>query len=489
MNIITRVTTAGIFLLASVGPTLAEGQMPDATNNNSALKMAPCFIAGLKERVTCGSLELPLDYSDPDGVKIPVHVAVLPAVSATPEKDPLVVFAGGPGQTAGDYGPFAKVAFHEILKKREIILIDQRGTGKSYGMRCEYGTLEDVLLDPTEVAQVCRAEYDIDVRHFTLENIMRDTNEIRKKLGYQQLNLWGGSYGTKSVSLYLKRYPEQVRSIIVDGVLPPDQSLFLSAPASAERALGKLVADCETQSSCQAAFPDFRKQVGELVERAAQGELSFKGLDPITGKPLDIDIEFEVVIESIRSVMYGAEGTTLLPYVVNQAHAGNLTPMLASLLGSSAISDSMYMGATLSLLCGEDVASVTAEQAAKAGEGSFARDSYYRIWSSSCKGWDFMRPTEADFFSPATGDVPALILSGDLDPVTPPPLGERWLEGFPNGRHIIVAGTGHNTSHVGCMPKLLGEFMESLDAKALDASCLDYLDRLPLVVSANGNIK
>ena len=488
MKIVARVTTAGLFFAASALPAFAQ-EMALNDINKATLEMAPCFIAGIKERISCGTMELPLNYGDPDGVKIPIHVAVVPAVSATPEADPLLIFAGGPGQAAGDYGGLVDLAFYEIQKKRDIILIDQRGTGKSYGMRCAYEGLEDALIDRKEMAEMCRADYDIDVRHFTLENVIRDTDEVREKLGYEQLNLWGGSYGTKTVSLYLKRYPEHVRSIIVDGVLPPDQSLFLSAPSSAERALGKLIDDCNAQPSCAAAFPDFKKQVNDLVERAVQGEIAFKGIDPVSGKHLDIDLDFEIVVESIRSVMYGAEGTTLLPYVVNEAHSGNLTPMLASLLGSSAIADTIYMGATFSLLCGEDVASISAEAAAKAGEASFARDSYYRIWQRSCEGWDYMRPAAPDFFSPAAGDVPALILSGDLDPVTPPPLGERWLKGFPNGRHIIVAGTGHNTSHVGCMPELIGEFIDSLDAKALDSSCLDYLARLPLVVSANGNIE
>jgi len=488
LKIITRVTTAGVLLAAGAFPALSQ-ENASIAKAQAELEMAPCFIAGLKERISCGTVELPLDYANPDGTRVPVHVALVPAVAATPEADPLLIFAGGPGQAAGDYGGFVNLAFYEIQKKRDIILIDQRGTGRSYGMKCEYGDLEDALLDRKLLAEMCRANYGIDVRHFTLENVIRDTDEIRQMLGYDTLNLWGGSYGTKSVSLYLKRYPEHVRSIIVDGVLPPDQSLFLSAPSSAERALTKLVADCNAQASCAAAFPDFKNQVDDLVERAVQGDMAFKGIDPVSGKFLDIELDFEIVVESIRSVMYGADGTTLLPYVVNEAHSGNLAPMLASLLGSSAIADSMYMGATFSLLCGEDVASINADAAAMAGEGSFARDSYFRIWQQSCEGWDYMRPTTTDFFSPAAGDVPALILSGDLDPVTPPPLGEHWLKGFPNGRHIIVEGTGHNTSHVGCMPQLLAEFVDTLDAKALDSSCLDYLERLPLVVSANGNIE
>jgi len=484
LKTIIRVTTASLMALAGMMPAGADG-----TNKTPPLTLEPCFIDGVKERISCASVMLPLDYSNPGGESIPVHVAVIPAKSAAPAADPFLVFAGGPGQAAGEFGFLIEAAFDDIRSDRDILLIDQRGTGKSHGLRCSFEGLEDSAQDFRLVAEECRAEFTIDVRHFTLENIIRDTDEIRELLGYQQLNLWGGSYGTKSISLYLKRYPERVRSIIVDGILPPDQSLFLSAPASAERALGKLVEDCKTQPACNTAFPNFREQVDTLVEQAANGELRYEGIDPVSGKYIELDIGFEMAVESIRSVMYSAEGTTLLPYVVNEATGGNLTPMLASLMNSSAVSDSMYLGATMSLLCGEDVASIDAEAAAKAGEGSFARDSYYRIWSGHCSGWDYVRPAAADFFAPINSNVPALMLSGDLDPVTPPSLGDHWAKGFPNGRHITVKGTGHITSHAACMPKLLSEFIDHLDPALLDTGCLDHLNRLPIVVGVNGNVQ
>ncbi len=495
MKIFTRVTTASFVALAVALTVSAQGVSEKITNKNASLKaspklvLSPCFIGGIKGSVKCGSIDVPLDYEKPDGTAIPVHVVVLPATSANPAKDPLLIFAGGPGQAAGDYGPFVRLAFFEVHKDRDILLIDQRGTGKSYGLNCPSEGLEDVTTKPKVFAEKCRAKFDIDVRYFTLENIMRDTDTVRAQLGYETVNVWGGSYGTKSASLYLKRYPERVRSIIVDGVLPPDSSLFLSAPASAERALGKLVDDCKAQPSCNVAFPNFKAQVNDLIARAADGELAFKGIDPVSNEYVEFDLEREMIVESIRSVMYGAQGTTILPYAVNEAHKGNLAPLLAPLLSSAATPSSMYLGSTFSLLCGEDVASIDAEAAKRAGEGSFAQDSYYTIWSNYCEGWDYFRPKAADFFAPATGDVPALILSGDLDPVTPPPLGEHWLKGFPNGRHIIVAGTGHNTSQSGCMPQLIDEFIDTLDAASLDTSCLDYLKRLPLVVGPNGNVE
>ena len=484
MKTIIRVTTAGLIALAGILPASAQGQ-----NQAPSLDLAPCFIGGVKEQISCAFVGMPLNYADPGGQKILLHVAVLPARAAKPAADPFLIFAGGPGQATSEYGFLIEAAFEEIRSERDIVLIDQRGTGKSTPLGCEFTENEDFFLKPQEAAEKCRTRHDIDVRQFTLEHIIRDTDEIRAMLGYEQVNLWGGSYGTKSVSLYLKRYPERVRSIIVDGVLPPDHSLFASAPKSAERALQRLIADCSTQPSCQTAFPRIREQLVALISQASDGELKYDGLDPVSGKPLAFDLDFELVVESVRSAMYGAEGTTQLPYLINEASEGNLQPMVASLMNGSVAGTGMYMGATLSLLCGEDVASIRADEAAKAGEGSFARDSYYRIWSGYCAGWDYVRPTTEDFFAPVKSDVPALILSGNLDPVTPPPLGDHWAQGFPNGRHIIVEGTGHNTSYAACMPKLLSEFMDHLDPAKLDTSCLDHLNHLPIVVGVNGNVQ
>jgi pimeloyl-ACP methyl ester carboxylesterase len=280
-----------------------------------------------------------------------------------------------------------------------------------------------------------------------------------------------------------------VRSIIVDGVLPADKSLFLSAPASAEKAFAALERDCQKSATCTAAYPDFRAQVESLVSQAKAGEIKYKGADPLSGAYVEFDIEYEMAVEAIRSSLYNPDAAAMMPYIISQTHEGNYTPLLASLLNSAAVADSMYMGATMSLLCGEDVAVISKDQAVAAGAGSFAGDHYYRTWASYCEGWDYIIPDTSDFFDLVESDVPALALSGSLDPVTPPALAEHWLQGFSNGRHIVVPGTGHNTSYVACMPELMAEFISTLDAKSLDASCFEGRVRLPLMVGMNGNVQ
>lgn len=480
-----RAATAGLMVLAGMVPAGAQ----DSQSDRRVTETKPCFIAGLKERVECITLDVPLDYAVPDGDTISLHAAIVRARSSNGAADPLWVFAGGPGQAASEYGMLVKSAFKTIRQNRDIVLVDQRGTGKSAPLDCELdpdGPVMTTLEEWTDFIRDCRANTDLDVRQFTMEHVVRDMDAMRAALGYDQLNLWGGSWGTRTASLYLRRYPELVRSVIVDGVAPPDVSLFETAPTSAERALSLLAADCAADSACAGRYPNFREQVDAFIAKAKEGTLRYKGPDPLTGEMVDLPINFVMAVESIRAVMYSADATIMLPMVLDAASDGNLAP-LAAIMGGNAAADSMYIGATLSILCGEEIPRTRPSALARAAANSFAEDSYYTYWSAGCAGWQAL-PQAADAHDPIESDVPALILSGDLDPVTPPSMGDHWLRTFPNGRHITVTGNGHITSATACMPRLMGEFLETLDASALDDSCLTHLARLPVVTGINGTV-
>ncbi|WP_262689494.1 alpha/beta hydrolase [Kordiimonas aestuarii] len=479
MNNITRATTAGFALWCTA---LAGGAATAAEPDN----LKPCFLSGVKQRVQCASFDVPLDYSEPGSGTVTLHATIVPAKASTPAEDPFLVFAGGPGQAAGDYGMLVHVAFDNIRTKRDIILLDQRGTGRSAGVRCDGDEIPEKLSDMTALARQCRESAPIDVRHITMENVVRDAEEVRARLGYETLNLWGGSYGTRTVALYLRRYPERVRSIVVDGVLPPDVSLFETSPQSAERAKHLIAEDCAANTACAARFPNFEADVDALMAKAKAGELHYSGPDPVTGETIEFDLQHGFAVEALRGAFYTADTTTYVPLVVDEAVKGNLNPLIASLLGATAISESMYLGTTYSILCGDEIPRLSEAEAVAAGEGSFAEDSYYRYWKAGCAGWDSTMP-ESDALTPIEGDVPALVLSGNLDPITPPSMGDHFVGGFPNGRHIVVPGTGHNTSYVACMPSLMADFIENLDVSALDISCFDHLRRLPLAVGRNGN--
>ncbi|NVJ98312.1 MAG: alpha/beta fold hydrolase [Alphaproteobacteria bacterium] len=482
MKSLQKAMTAGLLALAGLMPAGAQQSLSDNQDPTE-----PCFIPGIRERVRCMTLEVPLDYDNPDGRKIDVFTAIVPARGSNAEKDALWLLAGGPGQAAAEWGGLAKTALRAIHQKRDIVLMDQRGTGKSNPLECKMGSEQvfEELTDWTRFIADCRAEYDIDVRHFTMENVIRDMEEVRKALGQEKLNLWGGSWGTRTAGLYEKRHPDRVRSIVIDGVAPPDVSLFESAPASAERALRLLAQDCLEVDGCAVKYPDFEENVDTLIRRAENGDLRYEGKDLLTGKPLSFDLNFTSAVEGIRALMYSANSTVMLPYLVQEAVEGNLAPWAAA--AASGGDAGMYLGATLSILCGEELPRVRADALEAAATDSFAKDSYYQYWKAGCQGWESM-PGADDAHEPIATDVPTLILSGNLDPITPPEMGEHWLKGASNARHIVVNGNGHITSNTACMPRLIGEFVDTLDPKALDDACLGHMKRLPVVTGINGTV-
>lgn len=480
MKLFSRVTTAILVGLAGMGSASAV----QAQEETVAPALARCHIDGVREWAQCATLSVPLDYDDPSGGSIELFVAVIPALSGNPSPDPLFVFAGGPGQAAAEYGVLVDAAFSPIHSGRDIVLMDQRGTGRSTPLACD---ASDVLDRDDLMAAIakCHAGLGIDASHFTMEAVVRDAEAVRAFLGAGKLNLWGGSWGTRTAALYLKRYPGHVRSVIVDGVLPPDVPLLTSSAKSAERAKRLLSDACRASDACSRTYGDLDVQVASLMQKADAGELQFTGPDPVSGKPMDLPIDFQSAVEGVRSVLYSAPGTVVLPYAIDAANKGDLKPFVAGMAAGNAMSESMYLGATLSILCGEEVPRVTAVDAEAAGQGSFARDSYYRFWSQACGNWTAKRPAP-DAFEAMAGDVPLLALSGELDPVTPPAMAEHLVAGFPNGRAITVRGNGHISSYAGCMPGLIAEFIDTLDAAALDTSCLDHMERPSIVTGLNG---
>ncbi|WND02113.1 alpha/beta hydrolase [Temperatibacter marinus] len=485
----TRVTTylktIGASILAST--SIFAQQMPDQSSE-LAKKAEDCYISGIKKKATCYTFQVPLDYQEPSGVQIDLHVTILKPTGSLTKQDPFFIYAGGPGQAAGEYGNLVKLAFHKINEERPIILMDQRGTGKSSPMRCR---MEGYLPEEgatEEFIKKCFEEQPNDVRHFDSLSVVHDTEFVRKEFGFEALNFWGGSFGTRLSAYYALTYPDKVRSMILDGVLPPDQSLFYTAPFSAERAINKLIEKCQAEKECNMSFPSLREDIQILLDRAKKGEVLFKGPDPVTAEPIEFSLSRDMMVEAIRSNLYAAETTQYLPVMIKNAVDGDFNGLLAALLNGTGVSDSMYLGSTLSILCSEEVPTVTAESVKQHSAGTFAEDSYYTYWSTACKNWQ-AKPFHQPFKNPLKTDIPTLVLSGDLDPVTPPTLGDILMKGLSNARHIIVKGTGHNTSHIGCMPSLMAEFVNDLKPRELDSGCLRDYKAAPAFTAFSGTTK
>jgi pimeloyl-ACP methyl ester carboxylesterase len=441
----------------------------------AAMPLAPCHIEGLSEEVLCGTHRVFEDRAARSGRTIDLKVAVVPALRREKAEDPLFVLAGGPGQGATKYGPLVPLAFREVRKTRDIVLVDLRGTGGSNPLGCDLG---DPLQGEAFDAAPCLRSLKGDPRFYTTAPAMDDLDEVRAALGYPKINLWGGSYGTRAALVYAQRHPDRVRSVVLDGAAPFEIALPLYNAWGAQRALDRLVADCAAERECRSAYPRLREEMDEVFARLP---VSASLRHPRTGKPLEMTVSRGVFASGLRGMLYTSAHASLIPWVIHSAREGDFAPFATLSLETAAWStETMSLGLTLSVLCSEDVHRIRDGEAERAVRGTFLGDFEIATWRRMCEHWPRGTPPVLD---DRPVRVPALILSGDLNPVTPPRWGEVMKSHFSRALHVVVPGTGHNTSMSGCVPELIARF---LDQENIDASCVRTIRRPPFVIDPSG---
>ncbi len=476
-------THAWLALIAASLLILAAG--PGRAQSNGEA----CFLEGLREAVRCHEITVPLDHDAPDGETITLFAAVLSAREAGGPPDPLFLLAGGPGQAASTFGALVNQSFDRVRRRRDIVLLDQRGTGRSNRLPCDMGdnvfqAFDAALIEDT--LRTCADEAGLDVRYFQTEDAARDLDRVRSVLGYDQINLWGASYGTRMALHYMKRFPDQVRTAVLDGITSPTQPLFTAASGYAQDALDSLLTDCAADPACGEAFPSLDEDVTALLGSFADEArpIEIVGVDGVTRQT--VFLSGDILAEAIRGALYTPQRAALLPYALTRAaRYDDFAPLGAMLYDSLAFSlETMATGLTYAVLCTEDIAATSLAEAQEAGADSFHGDLYYRIFSAGCGGWP-SRPAPADYAKPVRADMPVLALSGALDPITPPKSAEEALQYLPNATHLIAPGAGHNVTPVACTSKLIARFVDDPSAE-LDASCLDETRRPPFTISSAG---
>ncbi len=454
------------------------------------LGLAPCRLPGLGVPAECGTYTVYEDREARRGRTIDLYLARVPALASTPAPDPLFVLVGGPGQAATRAGAPVVQALEAVRRRRDVVLVDQRGTGRSNPLRCQKEplTLAEALepeIDPGKL-QECLESLDADPTRYVTALAMDDLDEIREAFGYEKINLWGASYGTRAALVYIRRHGTHVRSAILDGVAPPGMKLPLYAARDAQRALDRLFADCRRSPRCHAAFPSPESDLEFVLERLSHGPLSVRLPHPRTGDPVTLSLTRRSLVSGVRGLLYAPRYAALLPMLLSRARAGDFAPFVAaaSLFGGS-VEEGIADGMFLSVVCAEDVAWIQPEEVEAAVEGTFAGDALVRAVEAACAHWPTAR-IPASYLEPVESDVPALVFSGDLDPVTPPVWGEMVRAWLPRARHIVVPGTGHGVSLLGCAPRLVADFLDTADPAAVEPECLGRITRPPFFTSFAG---
>lgn len=440
----------------------------------------------------CGTLTVPENRQTSGGRTIDLDIAVLPATgsSSVVQADPLFLLAGGPGQAATEVYPNAAFLFEEVNRTRDLVLVDQRGTGDSNGFVCANLTDESLPDDMPDEAAVglldeCRQtlEAQADLTQYTTDRFIEDLEAVRVALDYDTVNLYGASYGSRAALAYMRRHPDIVRSAVLDAVAGPELVLFRDMPRDGQRALDLLFDRCAADEACNAAFPDVRAEYDELLA-GLETPQPVSIIHPLTNEPLEISMTGDRLGQYVFNILYSPEFQSLLPLLIHHAHeTGDFTPLVVQALaiGESA---GVYPGLLYAVACSEDAPLIDADEAA-ASQDDTSFSSFADNFQAICATWP-RAEVASDLREPLASDIPTLLLSGSADPVTPPTYAERVAATLPNSRHLVVDGFGHGVIGYGCMPRLVAQFIRDGNAAAIDTTCLDELKPPPFFVSFAG---
>ncbi len=450
-----------------------------------AITLASCRLPGLESPARCGTLEVWEDRESRTGRKIALNIAIIPARARARESDPVVVLAGGPGQGAVSLASQVMPLFARLNDARDILLVDQRGTGSSNPLDCEeeepqalQALFEETL--PEQMLAKCLEKLDADPRQYVTSIAVEDLDEVRAALGYEKVNLWGGSYGTRVALEYVRRHGDRVRSMVLDGVAPATMKLPLSFVADGDAALTRLIEACEAEARCRNIYPNLRATIASVRSQLSKRPVNVAINDPRTGDRETIKVNESIFLSGLFRPLYVAELASLLPFGISAAASGDFNPLLAQNLEfADDVAENLSIGMHLSVVCAEDIPRISAADLA-ALSGSFFGRSLVDEFVRACRDWPRGK-VPADFYEPVRSAVPTLILSGGIDPATPPRHGDQVAATLSNARHLIAPQLGHGVSLHGCAPRLVDAFIRKGSAQALDGKCLERIPR-PLFV-------
>jgi pimeloyl-ACP methyl ester carboxylesterase len=481
-----------LLLLLLLGLSVAADT--PAARRLGTLALEPCTLAAAGSPITvaafCGTLPVPQDRAAPAGRRIDLAVALVPGRAKQAMPDPVFLLAGGPGQSALESFPAVAGAFGEILRNRNVVLVDQRGTGRSQPLRCrpaeDAGANAADALDPAAArrrAGECLATLDADPRHFTTSDAVLDLEAVRVAIGAGEVNLVGISYGTRVALEYLRRHPDRTRAVVLDGVVPPELALGAGHARNLDAALEANFALCEADAACRRQFGSPRAQLDRLLADVRAQPRTVRYNDPITDEVREEPLTPQTVSGVVRMYAYVPLLATMLPRLLAEAGAGRPEMLMAQARMIESLADEQIaQGMQLSVFCAEDADRLRVDPA---DAGTLLGTGFVASLLAQCEVWPRGR-RPPDFNAPVQSDRPVLLLSGEFDPVTPPRNAAAVLRHLPNGRHLVGRGQGHNVMVAGCAPRLMARFISAASARDLDAGCLDQLAPLPPVLGAYG---
>lgn len=439
-----------------------------------------CRHPDFPQEVQCGQIQRALNPAQPDGKKIAIHYVVVPSQDRNKLPDAVFLLAGGPGQSAIELAGFGQAIFGRLNRRRDLVFVDQRGTGRSAPLHCPELEAGGELVDNEtmfKMADTCMKKLQTlaygDLQYFSTSIAVQDLEAVRKELGYGAINLVGASYGTRAGLEYLRQFPASVKRLVLDGITPPDMRL---PSADAQAALDGVFADCAKDAQCNKTYPDLAARWKKLLSNMPQ---QITVMHPRLANQISLPISRDALLGLVHKTLYASSTTAALPYAMTQAEQGHFDALITlsgalNLTGPGSIAYGMHF----SVWCGE----AFARPVIVAPKDDFEIMTS-TMYNKVCEKWPHASIPPA-FFDIPVSSAPVLLLSGGIDPVTPTRHGAAVAKALgAKARHISVDHSGHGLLAHGCVRDLVYRYInakDDVDAIKVDATCVRQIPR-PLV--------
>jgi pimeloyl-ACP methyl ester carboxylesterase len=368
-------------------------------------------------------------------------------------------------------------------------MIDQRGTGKSNKLACTSNIEEDlnqeIDLDLIRSeTEKCLAELDGDPRFYTTTIAMGDYNLVRAAMGYEQINIMGVSYGTRSAQVYLREFPETVRTVTLDSVVPMQLALGQEHAKMLDQSVAAVFADCANDETCNALYPRHAEELNALFAQLRKEPREITIINPVNGEPQIMKLTADTLGVAIRFLSYSSETQALIPLLVHEAlTTGELSRLAAqAILVMSGLNEMLSRGMELSVLCSEDYPFINMQADFS---DTLMGNLFLEIIDLQCKVWPHGEIPDG-FHKPVVSDIPVLLMSGERDPVTPPQYAAQAAETFSNSLNLVARGQAHSVMSNVCLRNITTAFIENGSIEGLNTSCVEKIQPAPFFTSLLG---
>ncbi len=462
------ILVAGIVLIA----TPAVAQLEDVE------WLRPCRI-GIDRETFCGMYDVWENRTTRSGRRIGINVVIVTARSEAQAPDPLFHFSGGPGGAATQAARGMMRGYDAISQHRDVVFIDQRGTGRSSPLVCREPTGDDDLQAffgeflPENYVRECLASQTADVAQYTTPIAMDDIDEIRAALGYDEINLSGGSYGTRAAQVYMKRHPERVRAAVLHGVAPMDMENPLPFAKALDRGVQGVIDACLAETACGEAYPNLADDWKRSQQFFDNGRVSATVTHPASKKTQHVTIGKGTYADGVRHILYSVGASRRLPSMIHAAGQGDFDAFAQRELEQAiGFNEGLSMGMFMTVTCAEDLRFVSEEDIRRHTDGTFLGDYRVRAQLAACEIWGWGEGVGDDYQEPVRIDAPVLLISGEFDTATPADGAERAAAALPSGKHIVFPNQAHGYANFACETRIMADFIAAASFDGLDLACV-----------------